>query len=818
MEEIKEPYQLDKPITIIGFILLALNLTIYLFTSSQRDWLFDNVQLWYLFPSALIYFIAALFTKKDLFVKSIGLTLLYVGCFTLNKDFELFAKFTTLQTWLMIISQVAMLALSFIHLMSRPLKLILLFATGVSMMFTLHMAIYLAPAYGVGLIGMIILGIGFLAFVPLVSFIQYIRLLKSQKDELSNEFRSLYIGIALPLALLIGYLGVHASFKYKVDHLVDKYEATNKTISKAMYVRQYLELSSSQEYILENNYEVFHSDMLFRTRSEYHKPMGMLASFLFSNIELNSAETDAIFSNLYEHRHENNPRFWSGRDVTTDSVKTDVDVFPEYRMAYIQKTINLSCDNDGGWPSTQEGIYTFHMPEGAIGTSLSLWIDGVEEKAALSTKNKVETAYSTIVGRERRDPAMMNWKEGNRLVVNVFPVSHELPRKLKVGFTIPINTKDETCHLNDIYFQGPDFSNGKEELCIRFHGDFDMESLKNKSAFKIEDNVATRKSSIQDGWYITWPKTKLANKGFVFQNQLYTAVEQATKTAIRFNLTDVILDINSQWSKNEINELIELFSKKRCWTYNDDFDLEELTSSSSSSTFNDLNKRQFSVFSNSILRKANLNPAQTLVITKQAIDFPLATELGDTYLEHMEKPFFLYELSQNQNLNSKIFKESGIAHVDFGSVSKLEEIIGGQKFEIEKNDSNLIGIPQSKMAITRQSASSSSKAQKVPDHLMRLFNFGLLMEELKPYYFERDSVNENQIQLAKDAFVVSPFSSLVCLESATDYDRFNIEKPDNSSLGNAKIFDGGGVPEPHEWALIGLAAVFFSLLLYKRFF
>ncbi|MFY0673612.1 MAG: XrtN system VIT domain-containing protein [Bacteroidia bacterium] len=817
MEKITEIHQLSKPIKVIGIILLALNLTVYLLTSSQRDWLFENLQLWYLFPSGLIYFIVALFTKKDLFVKSIGLTLLYIACFTLNKEFELFAKFTALQTWLMIVSQVAMLGLSFIHLLSKSLKLLLLFISGVSMIFTLHMAIYLAPAYAIGLVGLIVLGLGFLVFVPLVSFVHYIRLIKSQKDEITTQLRSLYMGVALPLVLLFGYLGVHANFKYKIDHLVNRYENSSKTMSKAMYVRQYLKLTSMQEYLLENNYEVFHRDMLFRTRSEFHKPMGMLASFLFNNIRLNSEETDAIFSNLYEHRHKNNPRFWSGKDVSTDSVKTVVDVFPEYRLAYIQKTINLSYDNEHGWPSTQEAIYTFHMPEGAIGTSLSLWIDGNEEKAALSTKNKVETAYSTIVGREARDPAMMNWKEGNRLVVNVFPVSHDLPRKLKVGFTIPINTKEENCHLNDIYFQGPDFSNGKEDLSIRFHGNFDMESLKNKSGFKIENNLATRKNPIQNGWYMSWPKTELASTGFVFQNQSYTPSKQAAKKAVDFNPTDIILDINSKWNNAELNELKVLFSDKNLWTYNDNFELIQLTNSTLE-TFDDLLERQFSIFSNRILRKEGLAPERTLVVTKQSIDFPLATELSTFYLEHQEKPFFLYELGQTQHLNSKIYKESGAAHVDFGSMSKLREIATNQTFEIENNDSNQISISQSKMTITRSSTSTSPKTQKAPDHLMRLFNFGLLMEQLKPFYFKRDSVNESQIQLAQDAFIVSPFSSLVCLESAADYERFDIEKPNSGSLGNSKIFNSGGVPEPREWALIGLAAVFFSLLIYKRFF
>ena len=69
------------------------------------------------------------------------------------------------------------------------------------------------------------------------------------------------------------------------------------------------------------------------------------------------------------------------------------------------------------------------------------------------------------------------------------------------------------------------------------------------------------------------------------------------------------------------------------------------------------------------------------------------------------------------------------------------------------------------------------------------------------------------INTATKAYIVTPLSSLVVLESAHDYKRFDI-KEDLNSLQNASLKSHGAVPEPHEWALFIIAVL---LLAYVRF-
>ena len=74
-----------------------------------------------------------------------------------------------------------------------------------------------------------------------------------------------------------------------------------------------------------------------------------------------------------------------------------------------------------------------------------------------------------------------------------------------------------------------------------------------------------------------------------------------------------------------------------------------------------------------------------------------------------------------------------------------------------------------------------------------------------------DTLLQNQyITLAKEANIVTPISSLIVLETDTDYENNGIEKNVNT-LGNASMNNDGAVPEPHEWLMIilGLGLIFF---------
>jgi XrtN system VIT domain protein len=86
---------------------------------------------------------------------------------------------------------------------------------------------------------------------------------------------------------------------------------------------------------------------------------------------------------------------------------------------------------------------------------------------------------------------------------------------------------------------------------------------------------------------------------------------------------------------------------------------------------------------------------------------------------------------------------------------------------------------------------------------MRLFAYNHLMKKMGKSA-EMQATNEELVDEAQEAYIVSPVSSLVVLESAQDYERFDIHDK-KTSLHNATSKSSGAVPEPHEWALIIIA-------------
>ncbi|WP_235595707.1 hypothetical protein [Leptospira weilii] len=98
------------------------------------------------------------------------------------------------------------------------------------------------------------------------------------------------------------------------------------------------------------------------------------------------------------------------------------------------------------------------------------------------------------------------------------------------------------------------------------------------------------------------------------------------------------------------------------------------------------------------------------------------------------------------------------------------------------------------------------------DLLIRMLIQRKIMKQLGKRFFDRDLENKDLVDLAQDAMVVSPVSTLIVLETPNDYKRFGI-KANKSALGQSKLEAPGAVPEPGEWLLLvcitlGLIAYF----------
>jgi XrtN system VIT domain protein len=120
-------------------------------------------------------------------------------------------------------------------------------------------------------------------------------------------------------------------------------------------------------------------------------------------------------------------------------------------------------------------------------------------------------------------------------------------------------------------------------------------------------------------------------------------------------------------------------------------------------------------------------------------------------------------------------------------------------------------LHQADIALVKEQGQARSNG---PDHLMRLFAYNHIMQQAGQAGFARFPDSSALVQTAKEAYVVSPVSSLVVLESEKDYERFDISDSE-ASLKNASAKSKGAVPEPHEWVLIFIGVAVALYLFFK---
>lgn len=96
--------------------------------------------------------------------------------------------------------------------------------------------------------------------------------------------------------------------------------------------------------------------------------------------------------------------------------------------------------------SLAEARFDIRLPTGAVASSLSLWIGGVERPAAFAAASKVEAAFESVVAK-MRDPALLQEIGPDLLRLRLFPVVSGTPMQVRVGLTLPLCLRGEKALL-----------------------------------------------------------------------------------------------------------------------------------------------------------------------------------------------------------------------------------------------------------------------------------------------------------------------------------------------------------------------------------
>ena len=813
----------------IGVILVLISAVIYLLGINAKEdaafgFFFFHFILNFLYWLSII--ITVIFNRKTFQFYRIfpALTLSLISAYSLNRCMNIFDLSPLWFSIVLVVISIACLSLAFFQEMSRLLRFSVLTITGMGMIVFLYLSYYLIPVYPIGLIAFWVLGISLHTFVPL-TFIVFIsiwiyRFGKSDKKALWG----LAVGAGFTILVVVVFT---LRWSYTVNLINDTYRETfvedDTTLPAWIRVAQRIPqnditnkaLKVDISYIIPDfDYDGFRNfDFPSRfNEPKIHDPLIVIAGRISGVPCLSNNEKIKILESIYDCRNQATERLWSDDGIETSYVNSSILVWPQYRMAYTEQIIMIRNTKES-WRSAGEAVYTFHLPEGSVATSLSLWINGYEEKGILTTKQKADSAYRTIVGVEARDPSLVHWQEGSTLSIRVFPVTTDEERVFKIGITSPLQKKDERLVYEPIYFEGTDYTKAKAVNKVTFMQT--PKNLKYPSFFKQEDLELTSKNKVRynNQWTISMDDSGLSDKSFHFNDYSYSVHELQTKE-IPVDIRNVYLDINQSWSKKEFETILDAAKDKKIWVY-DGRKIKAISSENKHSIFNALKEQQFSLFPIHKIKQ----PKQSLLISKSTSVSPNLSDLEKTpFYDDFKKtvnpnnPVYFFSLGDELSPYLKTLREYRLLNYSQGDMAELKKILSLSVFiQSSPESDDYVNVHDAGLQLRRMEADSLSKSE-APDHLMRLFAYNHIMFR----YMEGmiTSTTELLVAEAQQAYVVSPVSSLVVLESQVDYDRFDIADTENS-LRNASKNSKGAIPEPHEWALLIIAGTI-AIYMYIR--
>lgn len=813
-----EPKFVKKLIS-AGLILIPVMLIVLVLTSLKRsangDFFEDSGGFFVNYIFATVYFLIVLIKNRPFFkfrqidrrLIVVSLILFSISSFTLNNSIVIFAQFTLWVKIYLILFYFAFLGICYIENLPKFLRYFVFFFLGAGIVITAYFAVYLSPVYHISIIGLIFFGLTIHLLIPLLITITiiaiYSKLIKSK-----TEKTLFFSGIIIPFSIVIIFLFQWSTFKNEIHKSTSSIiTRPENTLPEWVLLCQDMPTDKFSQKIIKGKlaFDTFENmwgdwDNTIFDEVKRHDPLVNIGLAILGDINLDRDTRVKILKSQFNARHLAQRKLWSGRNLGTIEVLNNIKIFPDYRFAYSEKIITVKNLNQ--WENDQqEAAFTFYLPEGSVATSLSLWIDGKEEKSRLTTKSKADSAYVSIVRVERRDPALLHWQEGNTLTVTVFPCTPKENRKFKIGVTTPLEKVDDILTLQNVYFDGPVTHDILETSQVVFESENDIENIVVPGGFKKgPENDYTYDGRFIPYWEVSCKATKLSENKFNFNKHSY-AIKEIEKQAYNFNPENIYLDINKSWSKSEYNEILNLFAGKKIFVHLDK--LISVNGNNKSEIFKVLGRRNFSLFPFGEISDWK----NSLVVSKSTELSPNLSDLEDSeFLNELiekinssDEKVNLFQLGELTSPYLKSLKEFQIINFHSGDLSELSQIITAGKFYQYNTDSSIINLDMAGTSILKDTIQVQSKA---PDHLLRLFAYNRIMKQMGRNYFNKNKdYIDHLVEIANESYVVSPVSSLIVLETKKDYERFDIPENENS-LKNASVKSSGAVPEPGEWLLI----------------
>ena len=773
------------------------------------------------------------------------LLLFNVCAYSLNRTIPVFNESVPWLSGLLTVETIAFGTLILVrpHFRENWTSHLLVVVFTLSLWLNLYQTIYVMPH--LPLAGMIFwfLGIPLLLFTPPLLLLFCVRMLRRFVQTTPAYWRTIAGTSAFVLIVLTVFTIRYHDVRQTISEQVHT-DGSSPELPLWVRVSQRLPRNFVSERVLTAGFRFvqleldnFGLDQVARNGGNLlHDPIIAVASALSGKIPLPRRDQAQLANAVYQTRHETEERLWSGDALVTDSIETTIQLFPEYGLAYTEIVTTVAAAHNPRvrrWQ--QEALYSFHLPEGAAVTSGALWLeDGLEYPSILTTKSLADSAYTTIVKRERRDPLLVQWEEGNRVSARVFPVRSDWARRFKIGFVAPLRREHGAFVYVRPRVQGPSALTAHETVRVVGY----------ETKPRIDADLRMRETAdgyvwsggARPNWKITLPYRSPAPRAFVHEGFAYTLHEETDRAVRSRTVRSVYLDLNREWTRADYDATLDRFAGVRCFVWDEQWKL--LTPTNRAAYFDALSTLEYSVFPLHCIP----DPDVALVLTRSGGYGPVLRDLdGSLFKTNFEawgnrlpgRAAVVHLGGNVPNPYWKMIREFRL--VDFAELDRLDELTfqnGRVRLRVAAETENALTLPGSDLRLVKTPADQTRAQPGAPSHLARLYAYNETLRQIGPRYFRTTYLEEDLIELAQLGNVVTPVSSLLTLETPEDYARFGL-KNEETGLKNSQVEDfaqnlapptldlpndAGGVPEPGEWLLIGLLAASAAWLFWRRFF
>lgn len=648
--------------------------------------------------------------------------------------------------------------------------------------------------------------------------------------------------IILSTVFIMAYAGI---FFYRWKSISDTFVSSERTganaqidgdLSPEIRAAKYL----TADHVLEIYMKTDHSDgiksmfdILSKKHGEYDIA-GFTASIIFSNYPSPKNELrENLMNILYRINYTAYESIWGSKNTYTSDISTRIQLFPAIRTAYVESILTVRNSSD----MQEEAIYTIHVPEGSAASRLGLWINGREETARLTLKSNARKAYNQIVNVESRDPSLLEWKDGSRYRLKVFPVPGGGFRTVRVGFTVPLKFQNNSAVFNPVRIEGPGTGNANNIINVDLFTDTSI-TVTAENIFFTDNLVSDgeKQSLSYEGIYKHDYTIRMDNigepKGMFYHDGFHYSAVPARHIAKSVEIRHIFLVLDNSKKADEWYSLYgEILRNKpensklyivgeRLFYSNDLQKIKRFISESRSVNFNLFPYYQLK------------DPEHSFIISaesKQSIPY---SELNGTEFYKKSESFFadaccpVLTAVLGENVPSYIQSLKETDRILIGAQNKddVMKILKNQEIHLIEKRAGLIPIPGTgfsvqKLAKNHNSSGLENYDKDINSHLMRLYTYGSVQSATGKKKFFSDADHPDLYRMVRKAGIVSQVSSLIVLESEHDYRRFGITEKQSSDLESGKLASTnladsplGTVPEPEEYALMIILLSVFAFL------